>query len=93
MTTERLTVSSKDGVEISIHKAGSEHTTYYLISWRTFEWLAFWWGAGLGKFPERLADTPWNSQRAENGRWEEEVLDENKDDNIAAVVVAIGGRV
>lgn len=91
MTTERLTVSSKDGVEISMQKAGSGPALLLIHGALLNGSLS--WGAVLGKLAERFTVYAMDRRgRAPSGDAKEYSID-NEADDIAAVVDAIGGQV
>jgi len=91
MTTERLTVSSKDGVEISLQKAGSGPALLLIHGALLNGSLS--WGAVLGKLGERFTVYAMDRRgRAPSGDAKEYSISKEADD-IAAVVDAIGGPV
>ncbi len=91
MTTERLTVSSKDGVEISIQKAGSGPALLLIHGALLNGTLS--WGAVLGKLAERFTVYAMDRRgRVPSGDAKEYSISKEADD-IAAVVDAIGGPV
>jgi pimeloyl-ACP methyl ester carboxylesterase len=91
MTTERLTVNSKDGVEISMQKAGSGPPLLLIHGALLNGSLS--WGAVLGKLGERFTVYAMDRRgRAPSGDAKEYSISKEADD-IAAVVDAIGGPV
>lgn len=91
MTTERLTVNSKDGVEISMQKAGSGPALLLIHGALLNGSLS--WGTVLPKLAERFTIYAMDRRgRAPSGDSKEYSISKEADD-IAAVVDAIGGPV
>jgi len=91
MATERFTVLSKDGVEISVQKAGSGPALLLIHGALLNGSLS--WGAVLPKLAERFTVYAMDRRgRASSGDAKQYSLS-NEADDIAAVVGAIGGPV
>jgi pimeloyl-ACP methyl ester carboxylesterase len=91
MTSERFTVSSKDGVKISVQKAGAGPALLLVHGSLLNGSLS--WGAVLPKFAEHFTVYAMDRRgRAPSGDAKEYSI-ANEADDIAGVVEAIGGQV